>query len=137
MDFEPSARCKEFKERLSAFMDEHVYPAEEVYERQLRESGDPHHQPAIMEELKTKARAAGLWNMFLPDEEHGAGLSNSDYAPLAELLGRSPIASETCNCSAPDTGNMEVLHDFGTDEQKQRWLMPLLDGEIRSAFAMT
>jgi acyl-CoA dehydrogenase len=137
MDFEPSARCTEFKERLGAFMDEHVYPAEPVYEQQLRDSGDPHHQPAIMEELKTKARAAGLWNMFLPDEEHGAGLSNSDYAPLAELLGRSPIASETCNCSAPDTGNMEVLHDFGTDEQKQQWLMPLLEGEIRSAFAMT
>ena len=89
MDFEPSQRCSEFKERLSAFMDEHVYPAEEVYERQLRESGDPHHQPPIMEELKAKAREAGLWNMFLPDAEHGAGLSNSDYAPLAEILGRS------------------------------------------------
>ncbi len=137
MDFEPSARCTEFKERLGAFMDEHVYPAEPVYEQQLRDSGDPHHQPAVIEELKTKARAAGLWNMFLPDEEHGAGLSNSDYAPLAEMLGRSPIASEACNCSAPDTGNMEVLHDFGTDEQKQQWLMPLLEGEIRSAFAMT
>ncbi len=137
MDFEPSARCTEYKERLTAFMDEHVYPAEPVYARQLRESGDPHHQPAVMEELKAKARAAGLWNMFLPDEEHGAGLTNSDYAPLAEVLGRSPIASEACNCSAPDTGNMEVLHDFGTDEQKQQWLMPLLDGEIRSAFAMT
>jgi acyl-CoA dehydrogenase len=137
MDFEPSARCTEFKERLGAFMDEHVYPAEPVYAEQLRESGDPHHQPAIMEELKVKARAAGLWNMFLPDEEHGAGLTNSDYAPLAEMLGHSPIASEACNCSAPDTGNMEVLHDFGTEEQKQQWLMPLLDGEIRSAFAMT
>jgi acyl-CoA dehydrogenase len=137
MDFEPSQRCSEFKERLTAFMDEHIYPAEEVYERQLRESGDPHHQPAIMEELKTRAREAGLWNMFLPDAEHGAGLSNSDYAPLAEILGRSHIASEACNCSAPDTGNMEVLHQFGTDEQKDRWLMPLLDGEIRSAFAMT
>ncbi len=137
MDFEPSQRCSEFKERLSAFMDEHVYPAEEVYERQLRESGDPHHQPQIMEELKLRAREAGLWNMFLPDEEHGAGLSNSDYAPLAEILGRSHIASEACNCSAPDTGNMEVLHQFGSDEQKDRWLTPLLDGEIRSAFAMT
>ncbi len=137
MDFEPSKRCLDFKERLGAFMDEHVYPAEPVYEQQLRDSGDPHHQPAVMEELKSKARAAGLWNMFLPDEEHGAGLSNSDYAPLAEMLGRSPIASEACNCSAPDTGNMEVLHQFGTDEQKQQWLMPLLDGEIRSAFAMT
>jgi acyl-CoA dehydrogenase len=137
MDFEPSQRCSEFKERVSAFMDEHVYPAEEVYERQLRESGDPHHQPAVMEELKLRAHEAGLWNMFLPDEEHGAGLSNSDYAPLAEILGRSPIASEACNCSAPDTGNMEVLHQFGTPEQKDRWLTPLLEGEIRSAFAMT
>ncbi|MGA8363185.1 MAG: acyl-CoA dehydrogenase family protein [Solirubrobacteraceae bacterium] len=137
MDFQPSERCAEFKERLSAFMDEHVYPAEEVYERQLRESGDPHHQPQIMEELKTRARAAGLWNMFLPDAEHGAGLSNSDYAPLAEILGRSHIASEACNCAAPDTGNMEVLHQFATPEQSERWLVPLLEGEIRSAFAMT
>jgi acyl-CoA dehydrogenase len=137
MDFEPSPRCTEFTERLSAFMDEHVYPAEETYERQLRESGDPHHQPPIMEELKTRARAAGLWNMFLPDAERGAGLSNSDYAPLAEILGRSHIASEACNCSAPDTGNMEVLHQFATPEQAERWLTPLLEGEIRSSFAMT
>ena len=137
MDFEPSERCSEFKERLTAFMDEHIYPAEELYERQLQESGDPHSQPPIMEQLKRRAREAGLWNMFLPDEEHGAGLSNSDYAPLAEILGRSPIASEACNCSAPDTGNMEVLAQFGTDEQKDRWLQPLLEGEIRSAFAMT
>jgi acyl-CoA dehydrogenase len=137
MDFEPSQRCTEFKQRLSAFMDEHVHPAEEIYERQLRESGDPHHQPAVMEELKVRAREAGLWNMFLPDSDHGAGLSNVDYAPLAEILGRSHIASEACNCSAPDTGNMEVLHQFGSDEQKERWLRPLLDGEIRSAFAMT
>jgi acyl-CoA dehydrogenase len=137
MDFEPSQRCSEFKERLSAFMDEHIYPAEAVYERQLRESGDSHDQPPIMEELKTRAREAGLWNMFLPDADHGAGLSNSDYAPLAEILGRSHIASEACNCSAPDTGNMEVLHQFATPEQSDRWLTPLLDGEIRSAFAMT
>ena len=137
MDFQPSERCVEFKERLSAFMDEQIHPAEAVYERQLRESGDPHHQPAIMEELKLRAREAGLWNMFLPDPDDGAGLSNADYAPLAEMLGHSPIASEACNCSAPDTGNMEVLHQFGSDEQKDRWLRPLLDGEIRSAFAMT
>ncbi len=137
MDFEPSQRCSEFKERLQAFMDEHVYPAEPVYEQQRADSGDPHHQPAVMEQLKVKARETGLWNMFLPDEEHGAGLSNSDYAPLAEILGHSPIASEACNCSAPDTGNMEVLHQFGTDAQKDQWLRPLLDGEIRSAFAMT
>src|SRR6202162_3963616 len=137
MDFQPSERCSEFKERLTAFMDEHIYPAEEVYERQLRDSGSSHQQPPIMEELKTRARAAGLWNMFLPDAEHGAGLSNSDYAPLAEILGRSHIASEACNCSAPDTGNMEVLYQFATPEQKDRWLTPLLEGEIRSAFAMT
>src|SRR5438309_4901996 len=137
MDFEPSQRCSEFKERLAAFMEEHVYPAESIYERHLEESGDPHHQPEVMEELKVRAREAGLWNMFLPDATLGAGLSNSDYAPLAEILGRSHIASEACNCSAPDTGNMEVLHQFATPEQKDRWLMPLLDGEIRSAFAMT
>ena len=137
MDFQPSERCLQFTERLTAFMDEHVYPAEAVYERQLRESGDPHHQPAIMEELKTRAREAGLWNMFLPDASHGAGLSNGDYAPLAEILGRSHIASEACNCSAPDTGNMEVLHQFANPEQKDHWLTPLLEGEIRSAFAMT
>jgi acyl-CoA dehydrogenase len=137
MDFEPSPRCIEYKDRLAAFMDEQIYPAEAVYERQLAESGNPHHQPAIMEELKTRAREAGLWNMFLPDAEHGAGLSNSDYAPLAEILGHSRIASEACNCSAPDTGNMEVLHQFGTPAQKDRWLIPLLEGEIRSSFAMT
>ncbi|HEV3322479.1 MAG TPA: acyl-CoA dehydrogenase family protein [Solirubrobacteraceae bacterium] len=137
MDFQPSARCLDFKERLSAFMDEHVLPAEPVYERQLRDSGDAHSQPPIMEELKTRARERGLWNMFLPDPDHGAGLSNGDYAPLAEILGRSHIASEACNCSAPDTGNMEVLHLFATEEQRERWLAPLLAGEIRSAFAMT
>jgi acyl-CoA dehydrogenase len=137
MDFEPSERCKDFKGRLEAFMNEHVHPAESVYEQQLRESGNPHHQPAVMEELKVRAREAGLWNMFLPDDALGAGLSNSDYAPLAEILGRARIASEACNCSAPDTGNMEVLFHFGTPEQKERWLTPLLDGEIRSAFAMT
>jgi acyl-CoA dehydrogenase len=137
MDFQPSERCQEFKERLTAFMDAHVYPAEALYERQLSESGDPHHQPRIMEELKARAREAGLWNMFLPDASLGAGLSNSDYAPLAEILGHSHIASEACNCSAPDTGNMEVLFQFATDAQKDRWLTPLLDGEIRSSFAMT
>ncbi len=137
MDFEPSPRCREYSERLTAFMEAHVYPAEPVYAQQLHEAGNPHHQPAVMEELKAHAREQGLWNMFLPDEEQGAGLSNSDYAPLAEILGRSHIASEACNCSAPDTGNMEVLHQFATPEQKQRWLVPLLEGEIRSAFAMT
>src|SRR3989442_9135918 len=137
MDFQPSERCADFKERLGAFMEEHVYPSEAIYGAQLRDSGDPHHQPPVMEQLKARAREAGLWNMFLPDASLGAGLSNSDYAPLAEILGRSPIASEACNCSAPDTGNMEVLFHFATPEQKECWLMPLLDGEIRSAFAMT
>jgi acyl-CoA dehydrogenase len=137
MDFELSDRCKDFRERLLAFMDERVYPAEPLYEQQLLAAGDPHAQPAIMEELKSEARERGLWNMFHPDERLGAGLTNCDYAPLAEILGRSPIGSEACNCSAPDTGNMEVLSLFGTPEQQDRWLRPLLDGEIRSAFAMT
>ena len=137
MDFQPSDRCRDFQERLDAFMDERVYPAESVYEEQIRESGNPHFQPPIMEELKEEARRRGLWNLFHPHPDYGAGLTNLDYAPLAETLGRSHIASEACNCSAPDTGNMEVLTVFGTDEQKDRWLRPLLDGEIRSAFGMT
>src|ERR1700735_2354455 len=140
MDFEFSDRCNELRDRLLAFMDEHVYPAEAVYEEQLAASGDPHSHPPVMEELKTRALELGLWNLFLPHggEQWGApGLSNVDYAPLAEIMGRSHIASEACNCSAPDTGNMEVLHQFATDEQKQQWLNPLLAGEIRSSFAMT
>ena len=140
MDFEFSDRCNELRERLLAFMDEHIYPSESVYEEQLLASGDPHSQPPVMEQLKERARELGLWNLFLPHggERWGApGLSNTDYAPLAEIMGRSHIASEACNCSAPDTGNMEVLTLFGTPEQKERWLGPLLEGEIRSAFAMT
>jgi len=137
MDFGESERARELRARLQAFMDEHVLPAEPVYERQLAEAGDPHHQPAVMEELKATAREQGLWNLFHPDERWGAGLSNVDYAPLAEILGRSPIGPEACNCNAPDTGNMEVLTQFGTPEQQERWLRPLLDGEIRSGFAMT
>jgi acyl-CoA dehydrogenase len=140
MDFEFSDRCTELRERLIAFMDEHVYPAESVYEEQLRASGDPHFHPPVMEELKAGARELGLWNLFLPEPTEGVdvpGLSNVEYAPLAEIMGRSHIASEACNCAAPDTGNMEVLNVFGTREQKDRWLRPLLDGEIRSAFVMT
>ncbi|HEU4976528.1 MAG TPA: acyl-CoA dehydrogenase family protein [Baekduia sp.] len=137
MDFELSDRCKDFQERLTAFMDERIYPAEAVYEEQLLASGDPHHQPPVMEELKEEARSRGLWNLFHPHEAWGPALKNVEYAPLAEIMGRSFIASEACNCSAPDTGNMEVLTLFGTPELQDRWLRPLLDGEIRSAFAMT
>src|SRR3954463_4074244 len=137
MEFELSERCKEFQERLQAFWYERVYPSEGVYEQQLREGGDPHFHPPVMEELKEEARSRGLWNLFLPDDEHGAGLSNLDYAPLAEIMGRTFLAAEACNCNAPDTGNMEVLAQFGSQEQKDQWLRPLLDGEIRSAFAMT
>jgi acyl-CoA dehydrogenase len=140
VDFELSDRCKDFQERLTAFMDERVLPAEEVYEQQLRDSGQLHFQPPVMEELKAEAQERGLWNLFHPhkmSDPPTPGLSNLEYAPLAEILGRSFIASEACNCSAPDTGNMEVLTVFGTPEQKDRWLRPLLDGEIRSAFAMT
>jgi len=137
MDFELTDRCKQLQERLLAFMDEHIYPAEEIYREQLIASGDPHFDPPVMEELKAQAREAGLWNLFHPHEQWGPGLNNSEYAPLAEIMGRSHIASEAFNCSAPDTGNMEVLTLFGTPEQQDRWLRPLLDGEIRSAFAMT
>ena len=138
VDFAPTARCQDFAERLTAFMDEHVYPAEPVFAQQVRESGDPHLHAPILEELKEEARRRGLWNLFHPDPEYGPGLTYAEYAPLAEITGRSAaIAPEAVNCSAPDTGNMEVLTQFGTDEQKDAWLRPLLDGEIRSAFAMT
>ncbi len=138
MDFALSDRCKEYQERLLAFMDDRVYPNEVVYEEQLVDSGYAHSQPPVMEELKTEARRLGLWNLFQPHKGWwGDGFSNLDYARLAEIMGRSPIASEACNCSAPDTGNMEVLSMFGTQEQQDIWLRPLLDGEIRSAFAMT
>ena len=137
MDFEHSARSIELQERLLAFMDEHVFPAEAIYTAQVAEQDDVHHSPPIMEELKAEAKARELWNLFLPDPELGAGLSNLDYAPLAEIMGRSPLAPEATNCAAPDTGNMEILAEFGTPDQKDRWLKPLLEGEIRSCFGMT
>lgn len=140
MDFELSDRTKDYRERLLRFMEEHVYPAERVYHEQLSAAQDPHAHPPVMEELKERAQELGLWNLFLPHEDPALGvpgLSNLEYAPLAEIMGRSHIAAEACNCSAPDTGNMEVLAQFGSPEQKDRWLRPLLDGEIRSAFAMT
>jgi acyl-CoA dehydrogenase len=137
MDFEPSDKVMLLSEQLERFMQEYVYPAEPIAAQQIEASGDPHHEPAVLEELKGKAKAIGLWNLFLPDDEYGAGLSNHEYAPLCEIMGRSPLAPTACNCAAPDTGNMEILAEFGTADQKKRWLEPLLEGEARSCFSMT
>ena len=133
---ETSEQARDLAERLASFMDQQIYPAEPVYARQHR-NGERWAVPPVMEELKAKARDAGLWNLFLPESDLGAGLSNRDYAPLCEIMGRSPIAPEAFNCNAPDTGNMEVLVRYGTEAQKAQWLVPLLAGEIRSCFAMT
>ncbi len=140
MDFAYSGKTRRLQERIGAFMREHVYPAEEVFAQEVRanrRAGNPWQPTRIVESLKEKARAAGLWNLFLPDSKFGAGLANLEYAPLAEIMGRSFIGPEVFNCSAPDTGNMEVLVRYGSDEQQRRWLLPLLDGTIRSGFAMT
>lgn len=137
MDFEQSPRVRELSEALTAFMEANVYPNEPVYREQLESQGTRWQSPAIMADLKAKAKAAGLWNLFLPDSDRGAGLRNLDYAPLCEIMGRSPIAPEIFNCSAPDTGNMETIERFGTEDQKRTWLDPLLAGDIRSAFCMT
>ncbi|MEH0632555.1 acyl-CoA dehydrogenase family protein [Streptomyces bottropensis] len=138
MDFAFDARTEELRARLLAFMDAYVYPAEAVAEKQRAELASPWDTPAVVEELKAEARRQGLWNLFLPDSEYGAGLTNLQYAPLAEITGRSPqLAPTALNCAAPDTGNMEVLSQFGDEAQKKQWLEPLLAGEIRSAFAMT
>ncbi|AKU98801.1 Acyl-CoA dehydrogenase [Labilithrix luteola] len=134
---ERSARAEDLKHRVAAFVNEHVIPAEPAFERHLAESGNRWSIPPVMEELKAKARREGLWNLFLPDHGGGAGLTNLEYAPLCEIMGRSPIAPEVFNCNAPDTGNMEVLVRYGTDAQKKAWLEPLLAGTIRSCFAMT
>ncbi|MDM0024589.1 acyl-CoA dehydrogenase family protein [Variovorax saccharolyticus] len=134
--FEFSPKVQDLQQRLVAFMDEHIYPNEKRYYREAEELG-PWKVAPVLEELKPKARAAGLWNLFLPESEHGAGLSNFEYAPLCEIMGRSHLAPEVFNCSAPDTGNMEVLARYGTPEQQAQWLVPLLAGEIRSCFAMT
>jgi acyl-CoA dehydrogenase len=136
MDFEYSAKVEDLRTRLGAFMEEFIYPSEPRFFEETEKLGPWAVQPVI-EGLKPKARAAGLWNLFLPSSEHGPGLTNSEYAPLCEIMGRSHLAPEVFNCSAPDTGNMEVLVRYGTPEQKERWLEPLLAGEIRSAFAMT
>jgi acyl-CoA dehydrogenase len=135
MNFEHSSKVQEFQKRLVAFMDEHIYPNEARYHHEIDQ--DRWQPVKVIEELKPKARAAGLWNLFLPHDENGAGLTNLEYAPLCEIMGRSPMAPEVFNCSAPDTGNMEVLARYGTTEQKERWLKPLLAGEIRSCFSMT
>jgi acyl-CoA dehydrogenase len=137
MHFEFNDKTKGLIEQVTRFMEEHVYPAEKVHEQQVEASGDKHHHPQIMEDLKSKARAQGLWNLFLPDPRYGAGLTNLEYAPLAEIMGRSLIGSEPFNCAAPDTGNMEILAEFGTEAQKEKWLKPLLEGKIRSCFSMT
>ncbi|KWX03035.1 acyl-CoA dehydrogenase [Carbonactinospora thermoautotrophica] len=138
MDFAFDAKTEEFREKLLAFMDECVYPAEPVFAEQVAALEDPWDRPPVIDELKAEARRRGLWNLFLPGSEYGAGLTNLQYAPLAEITGRSPhLAPEALNCAAPDTGNMELLAMFGTEEQKKRWLEPLLAGEIRSAFCMT
>ncbi len=136
MNFEYTEKVKALQKRLLAFMDEYVYPNEKVFYQQINE-GDRWQPTAIIEELKPKARAAGLWNLFLPENPFGEGLSNLEYAPLCEIMGRSTMAPEVFNCSAPDTGNMEVLARYGSDAQKEHWLKPLLNGEIRSCFAMT
>ena len=137
MDFAFSPKVEELRGRLLDFMDSHVYPAEQVYAEQVAAAGSPYSHPPIIEELKAEARNRGLWNLFQPNEKWGAGLTNLEYAPLAEVTGRSPIAPEALNCSAPDTGNMELLTEFGTPVQQDQWLVPLLAGEIRSCFGMT
>jgi acyl-CoA dehydrogenase len=137
VNFDYSEKVQRLRERLEAFMEEHVYPNEKTFHEQVEAGEDRWSTPPIMEELKEQARAAGLWNLFLPGSEFGAGLTNLEYAPLCEIMGRSLIAPEVFNCNAPDTGNMEVLARYGTPEQQEQWLKPLLAGEIRSAFCMT
>ena len=137
MDFTYSEKVNGWRKKLNEFMDLYIYPNDPLYHEQITASGNPHHHAEIIDELKVKAKEQGLWNLFLPDDEYGAGLTNLEYAPLAEIMGRVGWSSEVFNCSAPDTGNMEILAQFGTPEQKRDWLLPLLDGTIRSAFAMT
>jgi acyl-CoA dehydrogenase len=140
MEFEHSPKVRELQQRVAAFMEEHVYPAEERFHEEIqanRKAGNAWVPTRVVEELKSKARAEGLWNLWLPESEYGAGLRNHEYAPLCEIMGRSHIGPEAFNCSAPDTGNMEVLVRYGNEAQKREWLLPLLDGRIRSGFAMT
>src|SRR6266849_7864645 len=136
MNFDYTDKVKELQRRVQGFMDEHVHPEDATFFRQIAE-GDRWQPTRIVEELKAKSRAQDVWNLFLPESESGAGLTNLEYAPLCEIMGRSVMAPEVFNCSAPDTGNMEVIARYGTPEQKERWLKPLLAGEVRSCFAMT
>ena len=137
MDFNHSDKVLDLMEQLNAFMDEHVYPNEDAYTNHFKNTNNKWVSPPLMQELKNKAKDAGLWNLFLPESERGAGLSNLEYAPLAEIMGRVFFASEVFNCNAPDTGNMEVLDRYGSEQQKDQWLKPLLNGDIRSCFSMT
>src|SRR6202795_4719918 len=140
MNFDFTPKMKEWSRRVGDFMDRNIYPAEKTYNEQMGEArakGNPWIVVPVVEELKAKAKSQGLWNLFLNESEHGAGLTNLEYAPLAEMMGRVGFASEVFNCSAPDTGNMEVLERYGSKYQQDKWLKPLLDGEIRSAFLMT
>lgn len=137
MDFAPSEKTRLLSEQIERFMDERIHPAELLAAQQVEASGDPHCEAEVVRELRAAARSLGLWNLFLPDPEHGAGLTNLEYAPLCEQMGRSGLAPRVFNCAAPDTGNIEILAEFGTPEQKREYLRPLLDGEIRSCFSMT
>ena len=137
MDFNHTQKVLDLMDRLNAFMDEHIYPNEEAYREHFKTTDNLWKSPPLMDDLKEKAKNAGLWNLFLPESEHGAGLTNLEYAPLAEIMGRVFFASEVFNCNAPDTGNMEVIDRYGSEAQKEQWLKPLLNGEIRSCFSMT
>jgi acyl-CoA dehydrogenase len=137
MDFSMDSETSELRERVTTFMNEYVYPAEQLAYEQIRTASDPFRDPEVMRDLRSKAKAQGLWNLFLPDKRYGKGLKNAQYAPLAEIMGRSLLGPRTFNCAAPDTGNMEIFAEFGTEEQKRRWLIPALEGEIRTCFSMT
>src|SRR2546425_9867196 len=137
MDFAYSEKVNELRKRLRDFMDRYIYPNEQTYRDQIAASGNPHHHAEIVDELKARAKEEGLWNLFLPDDEYGAGLTNLEYAPLAEIMGRVSWSSEVFNCAAPDTGNMEILAQFGTPAQKQKWLGHPLNSDTRSTLAMT
>src|SRR5580704_4493341 len=137
MDFELSPKVKDLQKKVTAFMNENVYPIEKQVDEEMNQPGKEHIEPAVLKDVRKKAKTAGLWDLFMPDNEYGKGLKVAEYAPLSEIMGRSPIGSRAFNCMAPDTGNMEILADFGTAEQKKQWLTPCLEGEMRTCFSMT